>query len=71
MPRTRPTAGPQRLTPNGKRTLKAIQAAQTAWADDLGAWTCAGDIQEANEVLGRALATLSQRQFDVKSVSSQ
>lgn len=53
-----------KLTPHGKRTLKAIQAAQTAWADDLGAQLGAGDIQGANDVLSRALATLSQRRFE-------
>jgi DNA-binding MarR family transcriptional regulator len=55
-----------KLTPHGKRTLKAIQAAQTAWADDLGARLGAGNLQEANAVLGQALEALSQRRFDVK-----
>jgi DNA-binding MarR family transcriptional regulator len=54
------------LTPPGKRTLKAIQAAQTAWADDLGAKLGAGNLREANAVLGRALATLSQRRFEAR-----
>jgi DNA-binding MarR family transcriptional regulator len=55
-----------KLTPHGKRTLKAIQAAQTAWADDLGARLGAGNLQEANAVLGRALETLSQRRFEAR-----
>ncbi len=47
MPRTRAhrRAKLVKLTPPGKRTLKAIQAAQTAWADDLGARLGAGDLQ--------------------------
>lgn len=52
-----------KLSPLGRKTLKAIQAAQTAWADDLGAQFGARDLREANDVLAVALATLSQRRF--------
>ena len=59
-----------RLMPNGKRTLKAIRAAQTAWGGRSEPDSARGtSVRQTRS--RRALATLSQRQFDVKSVSSQ
>jgi DNA-binding MarR family transcriptional regulator len=55
-----------KLTPPGKKTLKAIQAAQTIWADNLGAQLGVGSLEEANSVLSRALDELSQRRFEAK-----
>ncbi|MGH2488874.1 MAG: MarR family winged helix-turn-helix transcriptional regulator, partial [Candidatus Limnocylindria bacterium] len=54
-----------KLSATGRRTLTRIQAAQTVWADDLGAQLGAANLQEANAVLGRALATLSRGRFQV------
>lgn len=56
-----------KLTPLGRKTLKAIQAAQTIWADNLGAQMGAGRLEEANAVLSRALDELSERRFEGKA----
>lgn len=53
------------LTPEGKRTLKAIQAAQTVWAEGLGSELGLRNLEEASAVLARSLATLSERRFEV------
>ena len=42
-----------RLTPAGAASLRSIQKAQRAWADDLGARLGAGDLQRATAVLRR------------------
>jgi len=47
-----------RLTPLGARTLARIQAAQTAWANDLGARIGKDDLVAATEILTRVLAEL-------------
>jgi DNA-binding MarR family transcriptional regulator len=47
-----------RLTPRGRSALAAIQRAQRAWADALGAKIGDADLRRANDVLDRALAAL-------------
>jgi len=47
-----------RLTPLGARTLARIQAAQTAWANDLGARIGKANLVAATEILTRVLAEL-------------
>ena len=47
-----------RLTPLGARTLAEIQAAQTAWANELGARIGARDLDAASEILARVLSGL-------------
>ena len=42
-----------RLTPQGRSTLRAIQAAQVAWADALGAKLGEADLRQASVLLGR------------------
>src|SRR5215831_13972308 len=42
-----------RLTPRGRSTLRAIQAAQAAWADALGATLGEADLHQASVLLGR------------------
>jgi DNA-binding MarR family transcriptional regulator len=49
-----------RLTPQGRQTLAAIQAAQRAWADDLGARLVERDLQTANRILADVLDTLAE-----------
>ena len=51
-----------RITPQGRRALRAIQAAQRTWADALGADIGEADLRKANAVLARAIrAVASQR----------
>jgi DNA-binding MarR family transcriptional regulator len=47
------------LTPEGRDALGRIQAAQQAWANDLGARIGAADLDAASDVLGRLLAALA------------
>jgi DNA-binding MarR family transcriptional regulator len=47
-----------RLTPRGARTLARIQAAQTAWANELGARIGAADLDAAAAILARVLSEL-------------
>jgi len=47
------------LTPAGREALARIQAAQRAWANDLGTRIGTPDLETANEILGRLLAALS------------
>jgi DNA-binding MarR family transcriptional regulator len=42
-----------RLTAKGRTTLRAIQAAQRAWADELGASIGESDLQKANAAIAR------------------
>ena len=42
-----------RLTPQGRSTLRAIQAAQAAWADALGAELGEADLHQASVLLGQ------------------
>ena len=42
-----------RLTPQGRSTLRAIQAAQAAWADALGAQLGEADLRQASVLLDR------------------
>ena len=42
-----------RLTPQGRSTLRAIQAAQAAWADALGAKLGEADLHQASVLLGQ------------------
>jgi DNA-binding MarR family transcriptional regulator len=49
-----------RLTPKGRTTLGTIQAAQRAWADDLGARLVERDLQTANRILADVLDTLAE-----------
>ena len=44
-----------RLTPEGRRVLGTIQAAQRGWADALGAENGEADLRRASVVLDRAL----------------
>lgn len=46
------------LTPSGAHALEQIQAAQTAWADELGTRIGAADLEAAGAVLSRVLAEL-------------
>jgi DNA-binding MarR family transcriptional regulator len=50
-----------RLTPAGHAALTAIQDAQRAWADDLGAELGEADLRRAAAVLDRVLASLQAR----------
>ena len=50
-----------RLTPTGDRALAQIQAAQQAWANELGARIGVADLESANDVLGRVLDELTQQ----------
>jgi DNA-binding MarR family transcriptional regulator len=50
-----------RLTPGGRAALTAIQDAQRAWADDLGAELGEADLRRAAAVLDRVLASLQAR----------
>jgi DNA-binding MarR family transcriptional regulator len=49
-----------RLTPTGRTTLGTIQAAQRAWADELGARLVERDLQTANRILADVLDTLAE-----------
>ena len=44
-----------RLTPQGRSTLRTVQAAQKTWADALGAELGEADLRHASAVLGRVL----------------
>jgi DNA-binding MarR family transcriptional regulator len=48
-----------RLTPAGSKALGQIQAAQQAWANELGERIGAADLDAASETLARLLAALS------------
>jgi DNA-binding MarR family transcriptional regulator len=48
-----------RLTPAGTAALTQIQAAQRAWADDLGGRIGAADLDDASAILARLLEALS------------
>jgi DNA-binding MarR family transcriptional regulator len=47
------------LTSAGAGVLAQIQAAQRAWADEVGARVGAADLDSANDVLARVLAALA------------
>src|SRR5215211_5707497 len=47
-----------RLTPQGRSALRTVQAAQTAWADALGAELGEADLREASAVLDRVLEAI-------------
>jgi DNA-binding MarR family transcriptional regulator len=49
------------LTPKGAAALEQIQAAQRAWANELGGKIGAADLQTASDVLDRVLELLAQR----------
>jgi DNA-binding MarR family transcriptional regulator len=49
-----------RLTARGRSALSAIQEAQRAWADDLGARIGQGRLQNATELLDRVTAELGK-----------
>jgi len=48
------------LTPSGRRTLSAIQRAQTAWANDLGARVGVDELRAASDLLELVLAALPE-----------
>ena len=48
-----------RITPQGRRALRTIQAAQRAWADALGSEIGEADLRKANAVLARAIRTIA------------
>ncbi len=48
-----------KLTADGRRVLRRIQAQQSVWANEAGATIGARDLESANELLRRILATLS------------
>jgi DNA-binding MarR family transcriptional regulator len=50
-----------RLTPRGRRTLRKIQTAQRAWADELGGRIGDAELSRATTVLDRVLALLAAR----------
>jgi DNA-binding MarR family transcriptional regulator len=47
-----------RLTPEGRSTLRAIQAAQRAWADAMGAEIGEAELRQASVILDRVLQVL-------------
>ena len=47
-----------RLTPEGRSTLRRIQAAQREWADTVGREIGIGDLMTANRILARVLDAL-------------
>jgi DNA-binding MarR family transcriptional regulator len=47
-----------RITPQGRTTLRAIQTAQKAWADALGAELGETDLRQASAVLDRVLEAI-------------
>jgi DNA-binding MarR family transcriptional regulator len=47
-----------RLTPAGRAALRRIQAAQLAWADELGAEVGEAELQTANRTLERVIEAL-------------
>jgi DNA-binding MarR family transcriptional regulator len=50
------------LAPEGRRRLVAIQAAQRAWADELGSRLVERDLQTVNRILADILDTLAEPQ---------
>lgn len=50
-----------RLTPAGRTTLRRIQAAQIAWANELGAEVGAAELDAANRALARVVDALAER----------
>jgi len=50
-----------RLTPAGEDALAQIQAAQQAWANELGEHIGAADLDAARDILARLLAALDER----------
>ena len=50
-----------RLTSEGARALRTIQAAQRRWANDLGAEIGERDLRQASKVLGRVLESVAAR----------
>ena len=48
------------LTPAGRTALAQIQAAQLAWANDLGGRVGAGDLDAAGAILARLLSALGE-----------
>lgn len=50
------------ITPRGSRALHTIQAAQRAWADELGTAIGEADLRKANIILSRAIEVISARQ---------
>jgi DNA-binding MarR family transcriptional regulator len=49
------------LTPRGATALEQIQAAQRAWASELGEQIGKADLESASDVLDRVLSLLAQR----------
>jgi len=49
------------LTPKGAAALEQIQAAQRAWANELGPQIGTADLDTASDILDRVLSLLSQR----------
>jgi len=56
-----------RPTPQGRSALRAIQAAQVAWADRLGAELGEAELQQASAVLDRVLQTVRDPAFSPES----
>jgi DNA-binding MarR family transcriptional regulator len=52
-----------RLTPQGRSALQAIQAAQRAWADSLGAELGESELRQAGAFLDRVLQALRTPAF--------
>jgi DNA-binding MarR family transcriptional regulator len=52
------------LLPDGRGALRAIQAAQRPWADNLGARLGEADLRSANKILERVLHVLAGAQQD-------
>ena len=52
-----------RLTPQGRSTLRTIQAAQRKWADALGAELGEADLRQASIVLERVLQAVGKPAF--------
>jgi DNA-binding MarR family transcriptional regulator len=60
-----------RPTPQGLAALRAIQAAQVAWSDRLGAELGLAELQQVSAVLERVLETLRDPAFSPGSRSSR
>ena len=54
-----------RLTPEGRTALRAIQTAQVAWADAIGAELGEAELRQASVVLDRVLEALRKAQRSV------
>jgi DNA-binding MarR family transcriptional regulator len=59
-----------RITPQGRATLRAIQTAQAAWADALGAEIGEAELRQASILLDRVLQTVGRQASDAPPTDS-